>query len=159
MSNQRSLGLIADTHGFVDPRIPAIFSGVGHILHAGDVGPESVLLELQRLAPTTAVIGNTDNLLALPHTVVIDLFGRRFLLQHIVDPLHPTPEFSQCIETARPDIVVFGHTHRPFIDWVNGKLFVNPGSAGKRRWDTQRSVAVLHLLDQGPHVELHTLPD
>lgn len=159
MTTRQSVGVIADTHGFVDPRIHGIFAGVGHILHAGDVGTDSVIAELEQIAPVTAVIGNTDNAITLPQTAVVDLYGFRFVLHHIVDLHHPTPELAYSIEEAQPHIIVFGHTHKPFADWIEGRLYLNPGSAGKRRWDTERSVAVLHLGDGGPLVEFHSLPD
>ncbi|MCX8108942.1 MAG: metallophosphatase family protein [Verrucomicrobiae bacterium] len=159
MNTLRAVGLIADTHGFVDPRITSLFANVCHILHGGDVGDKSVLEELSRLAPLTAVSGNTDSSIVLPQRALIHLYDIRFLLQHIVDPQYPAPEFTQYIQSVEPHIIVFGHTHRPYAGWVNGRLYVNPGSAGKRRWDTQRSVAVLHLEGQNPQVEFYTLPD
>ena len=154
-----SIGLIADTHGFLDPRIGRLFSGIDHIVHAGDVGDVSVLTELQGLSPTTAVAGNVDTDLALPLTAFLDLHEHRLLVQHIVDPLRPSQAFAGEILKYQPKVVVFGHTHQTFADWINGRFFVNPGSAGRRRWNHPRSIGLLTLGAEGPHVEFHTLSD
>src|SRR4026208_1469617 len=76
------IGLISDTHDFLDPRVPSLFKGVEHILHAGDIGRMSILVALERIAPVTAVLGNTDAGLDVRETEVIELAGRKFLLHH-----------------------------------------------------------------------------
>lgn len=159
MQSPPRIGLIADTHGFLDPRITTVFAGVSHILHAGDIGDRSLIDELQRLAPTIAVAGNTDTDTGFPPTAAVDLHGHRFLVAHIVDPHKPAPDLIKSIRSTQSNIIVFGHTHRVFADSINGLLFVNPGSAGRRRWNTERSVAILHLETHGPSVEFHTLRD
>ena len=159
MGPSSSIGLIADTHGFLDPRIGPIFSGVAHIVHAGDVGDRSVLTQLQRLASTTAVAGNVDTSIALPQTALLDFRGHRLLIQHIVDPLRPSSEFARTLLESQATIVVFGHTHRTCADWIGGRFFVNPGSAGRRRWNIPRSIAILTIEAEGPHIEFHTLSD
>ena len=80
------IGVISDTHAFLDPRVEKLFAGVDHILHAGDVGPHMLLHELEAIAPVTAVVGNTDAGLNLNLTEVVELGGRKFLVHHIVDP-------------------------------------------------------------------------
>ena len=137
------IGILSDTHGFLDPKIPQLFDGVDHILHAGDVGPHSLLLELEAIAPVTAVLGNTDAWLHLKLTELIELGGRRFLLHHIVDPHSPTEDLRARIAGDRPDAVVFGHTHKPFCETLGGVCFFNPGYAGKQRFALERSVALL----------------
>jgi hypothetical protein len=138
------LGLISDTHGFLDPRVLDLLAGVDHILHAGDVGPPRILLELESLAPVTAVSGNTDHGLACRETEVVSVQDRKFLVHHIVNPHRLTEALARHLEAARPDVVVFGHTHEPFCQTVGGVLFVNPGSAGRARFGKPRTLAILH---------------
>ncbi|MCL4789843.1 MAG: metallophosphoesterase family protein, partial [Verrucomicrobia bacterium] len=80
------IGVISDTHGFLDPKVSKLFAGVDHILHGGDVGPYTLLAELAAIAPVTAVLGNTDTWLQLKLTEFVELGGRRFLVHHIVNP-------------------------------------------------------------------------
>ncbi len=138
------IGIISDTHSFLDPKIPKLFAGVEHILHAGDVGPHSLLLELEALAPVTAVLGNTDTWLNLKLTELAEIGGRKFLVHHIVNPHALTDELKDRMAAMRPDAVVFGHTHKPFCETIGGVLFFNPGYAGKQRFALERSVALLH---------------
>jgi len=138
------LGIISDTHGFFDPQVPQIFAGVDHILHAGDVGPYTLLLELQAIAPVTAVLGNTDSLLDLRGTELVELDKRKFLIHHIVDPQALTPGLQERMARDRPDAVIFGHTHQQFCAHRQGTLFLNPGYAGRPRFGDERSVAILH---------------
>jgi hypothetical protein len=138
------LGIISDTHSFLDPRIEEIFAGIDHILHAGDVGPHSLLLELEAIAPVTAVLGNTDGGVDLNLTEVTKIGGRKFLVHHIVNPHALGDDLKTRIARERPDAVVFGHTHKPFHETINGVLFLNPGYAGKQRFALERSVAILH---------------
>lgn len=138
------IGVISDTHSFLDPKIPKLLAGVEHILHAGDVGPHSLLLELEAIAPVTAVLGNTDTWLNLKLTQLAEIGGRKFLVHHIVNPRALTDDLKELIERAKPDAVVFGHTHKPFCETIGGVLFFNPGYAGKQRFALERSVAILH---------------
>src|SRR6185436_8015579 len=80
------IGLISDTHNYLDPRVPKLFEGVDHILHAGDVGLSALIVELEQIAPVTAVVGNTDEGLPLRETESVTLGGKKFLLHHIVTP-------------------------------------------------------------------------
>lgn len=147
------IGVISDTHGCLDPRVRKIFAGVDHILHAGDVGPHSLLLELGAMAPVTAVLGNTDTWLQLPLTELVELAGRKFLVHHIVDPRALTDELKDRVARVRPDVVVFGHTHQPFCETIGGTLFFNPGYAGKQRFALERSVAILDCRGKQIHSE------
>jgi uncharacterized protein len=138
------IGVISDTHGFLDPKIPELFAGVGHILHAGDVGDPMIELELKFIAPVTLVVGNNDPGLPFKETEVITLAGRKFLIHHIVNPLAPADKLKLRLAKERSDVVVFGHTHKPFCGTLGGILFFNPGYAGKPRFGAERSVAILH---------------
>ncbi len=142
------IGVIADTHGFLDEEIPGLFAGVDHILHAGDVGPLSVVRELEALAPVTAVLGNTDGPIGLRLTEAVELAGRRWLVHHIVNPRQWGEDLRARLARAKTDVVVFGHTHRPFCETVGGVLFFNPGYAGRPKFGLSRSVAILECGDE-----------
>ena len=144
------IGLISDTHNYFDPRIPQLFAGVAHILHGGDIGLPAILLTLEQIAPVTAVAGNTDDPgFRYAQTAVVELAGRKFLAHHIVNPHALTDSLQARIARERPDVVVFGHTHKPFSEKIGGMLFFNPGYAGKSRFGMERSVAILHCGDKG----------
>jgi hypothetical protein len=139
------IGVISDTHGYLDPRVEKLFAGVNHILHAGDIGYASIILELQFIAPVTAVLGNTDSDPGFRLTEVIALADKKFLVHHIVNPWARSETVDKSIVKELPDVVVFGHTHKPLAETVDGILFLNPGYAGKPRFGADRSVAILHL--------------
>ena len=137
------IGVISDTHNHFDPKIPQLFKGVTHILHAGDVGTSVIIFQLEQIAPVTAVRGNSDHFLPLKDTEVVELAGRRYLLHHIVShPRELTRLLHDRIDEERPDVVVFGHTHKPFCQMYDGILYFNPGYAG-RPSGMERSVAIL----------------
>lgn len=138
------IGVISDTHGHLDPKIPKLFAGVEHILHAGDIGFASIILELEEIAPVTAVYGNTDTGLHFKETEVVELAARKFLVHHIVNPQSPGERVKERILRAQPNVVVFGHTHKRFNETIGGILFFNPGFSGKPKFGTERSVAILH---------------
>ena len=140
------IGIISDTHNFLDPSVRGLFNGVEHILHAGDIGRPSILSELEEIAPVTCVSGNTDDPgFGYSLTQVRELGGLKFLLHHIVNPHRLEHALEQRLQTERPHVVVFGHTHKPFNESINRILFFNPGYAGKPRFGLTRSVALLHL--------------
>lgn len=138
------IGLISDTHGFLDPKVPGLFAGVSHILHAGDIGPDSIIAGLEAIAPVTAVLGNTDGSPSFRLTEMVTLTGRKFLVHHIVDPYALKQELQLRVARERPDAVVFGHTHKAFWGTIDGVQYLNPGYAGKPKPGTERSVAILH---------------
>ena len=137
------IGVISDTHDLLDPRVPELFKGVNRILHGGDVGLPWLILKLKEIAPVTAVLGNTDTGIALRETEVVQLDGRKFLIHHIVNPHAPHDTIARRIAREKPDVVVFGHTHKPFSERINGILYLNPGSAGRARFNLPRTVAIL----------------
>jgi len=150
------IGVISDTHGFLDPKIPGLFTGVSHILHAGDIGPDALVAELEAVAPVTAVCGNTDSSPTFGPTAAITLAGRKFLVQHIVNPHELNEGLRLQIARERPDAVVFGHTHQRFSRVIDGVWFFNPGYAGKPKSGAERSVAVLHC--NGTEIRPEFLP-
>ncbi len=144
------VGVISDTHGYLDPKIATLFKGVDHILHAGDIGYASIILELESLAPVTAVAGNNDPDLDFKETEVVVLNGKKILLHHIVNPNHPDDRLSARIKNDHPDLVVFGHTHQAFWKPVNGIHYLNPGFSGKPGRGDDRTVALLEWDETGP---------
>lgn len=140
------IGLISDTHGYLDPAVPRIFADVEHILHGGDVGPYSILHQLEQIAPVTAVFGNTDGPeLGLREVEAVELQGVKFLLKHIVNISPVDSEVVARAQRCSARVVLFGHTHRPFQSRVGDLLFLNPGYAGRQRFDLKRSVAILQV--------------
>jgi putative phosphoesterase len=151
------IGVISDTHNHFEPKIPALLTGVDHILHGGDVGLPWVIMELEDIAPVTAVAGNCDEGSSFKETEVIELGGHRFLVHHIVDVHKPSEVLRRQIHRHRPDVVVFGHSHKPFNQRVGDTLYFNPGYAGKPRFGQPRSVAVLHCDESGIRAEYKAL--
>ena len=139
------IGVISDTHNYLDPRIPQLFAGVDHILHGGDIGQPGIILALEQIATVTAVSGNTDDPgFQYPTTGVVELAPRKFLVHHIVNPQSLADPIRARIARERPDVVVFGHTHKPFCQTIGDTLFFNPGYAGKSRFGLERTAAILH---------------
>jgi len=141
------VGIVSDTHGLLRPEVFTAFAGVDHILHAGDVGPVDLLVELEAVAPVTAVWGNTDGWEVrgrVPEVARVELAGVRVVVVHGMQVGSPTPE---SVVEAYPDadLVVFGHSHRPVVERVGEVLAVNPGSAGPRRFHDPVTVALAEL--------------
>jgi uncharacterized protein len=152
------IGVISDTHNFLDPKVPEFFKGVEHILHGGDVGQPQIILQLEQIAPVTAVLGNTDDPgFHYRLTEVVELAGRKFLIHHIVDPHAPDEALKRKIEREQPHIVIFGHTHKQFCETIGSILFFNPGYAGKSRFGMPRSVAILNCSGKGIRHEFLSL--
>jgi putative phosphoesterase len=142
------LGVIADTHGLLRPEVFRAFEQVDHIVHAGDIGPLELLIELEALAPVTAVYGNTDGpevRQRLPQVAHLELDGFDVVVTHGDQFGTPTPEG---LNAAFPDaqIIIYGHTHRPLLTVVDVVVTVmNPGGAGHRRFALPPSVGILEL--------------
>ncbi len=133
------IGIIADTHGHVDPRLDAAFDGVDAIVLAGDVGGETVLAALRAMAPLHAVYGNNDEKLGglgLPFRLDFSLGGVRFHLVH--QRPHATPPDGT-------DVVVFGHSHQTLIEQRSDMLYVNPGAAGRVGFHKRQTVALMRV--------------
>jgi uncharacterized protein len=143
------IGVISDTHGHFDLAIPEFFKGVDHILHSGDIGLPWLILELQEIAPVTAVLGNVDSGLEFKETEVIELGGRKFLIHHVVDVENPDEKIKRRIVRENPDVVVFGHTHRRFCKTIGQTLYFNSGYAGTQRFRLPRGVGILTCDERG----------
>jgi putative phosphoesterase len=141
------VGLVSDTHGLADPRLAQALGRCDLVLHAGDVVKEVVLTALGAIAPVTAVRGNCDagtSLERLPETALVPLGALTALLVHDLGPREsPLAPAAALLARARPQVVVHGHSHRPGAAVVGGTLFVNPGSAGPRRFSLPRAAAIL----------------
>ena len=139
-----TIGVISDTHGLLRPEAVAALEGCDRIIHAGDVGSADVLNQLRRLAPVVAVRGNVDKgrwANALPHSAVVELDG------HAIHVIHILADLDLQAIPAGTSAVVFGHSHQPSIEERDGVLFLNPGSAGPRRFKSPVSVARMSVVD------------
>ena len=125
------IGVISDNHGYLDPTVVGHFAGVTHIIHAGDIMDAAILTALEKVAPVTAVAGNLDTgelAERLPREARGEVGGVRFLVGH--KPKRLLNRLSNGkIEGERPDLVVWGHTHTPSAAWIEGALYLNPGTA------------------------------
>jgi len=145
------VGLISDTHGLVRPEALAAFRGVERIVHAGDVGAPEVLAALRVIAPVTAVRGNNDRgawAARLAERASLTIRGRRLLV------VHDRKALVGAAVGGRTAVVVCGHSHRPTIETRDGVLWVNPGSAGPRRFSLPVTVARLTVGDHGLDAEI-----
>src|SRR5215469_2271367 len=144
------IGVISDTHGLLRPEALEALRGASHILHAGDVGDIDILDALRQIAPVTAIRGNIDThgpTAQLPATEAVELNGQLIYMLHSLSDLDLKPE------AAGIAVVISGHSHKPKIETRNGVLYLNPGSAGPRRFQLPITVAHLHL-DATPRAEI-----
>lgn len=137
------IGIISDTHGLLRPEALSALAGSDHILHAGDVGKIEILDQLADIAPVTAIRGNIDKgpLWAdrLNATEAVQVGEHWFYLVHSIDDLDIDPK------AAGMNAIIFGHSHKPTLYWKDDVLFLNPGSAGPRRFSLPVTVATLDL--------------
>lgn len=145
------IGLISDTHGLLRPQALDALKGCEQLIHAGDIGKVSILEELRAIAPLTVVRGNNDQddswASDVPYSATLRVAGIGIYVTHI----------AADVPKSLPDdirVVVVGHSHKPLIEQRAGVLFINPGSAGPRRFKLPISVAVLHIDEQGLRCEL-----
>jgi len=137
-----TVGVISDTHGLLRPEAVAALRGVDQILHAGDVGTPDILARLNAIAPTTAVRGNVDHgvwATALPVTDVVRLGAVDVYMLHDLGELDLDPV------AAGFAAVISGHSHQPKAEWTRGVLFLNPGSAGPRRFTLPVTLSILRV--------------
>jgi putative phosphoesterase len=148
------IGLISDTHGMVRASVHDALAGVELILHAGDVGGDAILDELEVIAPVLAVYGNTDVPFdpRLAESIEREIGGARVHVSHGHELGSPTPE--KLLERYAADVIVYGHTHKQLVVRADGRLVVNPGAAGARRFKLEPSVARLTIIGGRAEVEL-----
>jgi putative phosphoesterase len=145
------VGVVSDTHGYLDPRVAPLLEGVDHILHAGDIGDAAIIDRLATMAPVTTVRGNNDKTgpeSLFPEEVTLELGGCLVYLTHAVKVPKTAldPKMKRYMDWGA-SVVVSGHSHIPLQKRVGPVLFFNPGAAGKRRFKLFPSVGRLHLLD------------
>ena len=133
------IGVISDTHGLLRPEVVDKLQGCDAILHAGDVNKPEILDALRTIAPLHVVRGNNDKdwAEALPQALRVELGGVRILM------IHNKRELPK--ELGDAQLIVFGHSHKYFEQTIDGRLWLNPGSCGKRRFDQEISFALLHI--------------
>jgi uncharacterized protein len=134
------IGVISDTHGLLRSEALVALAEAEHILHAGDLGQPEILDELRKIAPVTAIRGNVDvsgPCVELPATDVVELAGRLFYLVHSIRDLDINPA------VAGVAVVVSGHSHKPSVETKRGVMYLNPGSAGPRRFQLPVTVALV----------------
>ena len=165
----KRIGVVSDTHGFFDPHLPQLLQRVDEIFHAGDVGSEPVLDQLRAIAPVRAVRGNTDSAALGLAPTVTRLFGSvEIHMRHeLPKPQSALRDWAQAgrmegkpaehcrrfLESLPEEcrVVIFGHSHEPCALILGGKLFFNPGSAGKKRFSLPRCCGLLEISVQGVH--------
>ena len=140
-----TVGIISDNHGDWTSQITESLAGVDAIIHAGDIGPYKYVLKMEGIAPTTAVLGNTDGDMPLDETAVVTLGEKKFLVQHIVNPHRLQVSLCERLKQIQPDVVIFGHTHEPFCETLGGMLFLNPGSVTQPRGGYRPSMVRLTI--------------
>ncbi|WP_417312127.1 metallophosphoesterase family protein [Ectopseudomonas khazarica] len=148
------IGLIADTHNLLRPEALAALQGVDHLLHAGDIGGPHILAELERIAPLSVVRGNNDQDTwadTIADQLTLDFGGVRLHMLHDLKQLDVDPA-EQGI-----DVVIAGHSHKPLQETRDGVLYLNPGSAGPRRFKLPIGVGILHIEGGRARAELITL--
>jgi len=149
------VGLVSDTHGLIRPELFTALAGVDMILHAGDVGGRDVLVELGAIAPVRAVSGNCDSPgePGLDTRIALDIEGLSIHVSHGHElGVAPTPQ--KLLARYAADVIVFGHTHKPLIEWAGPRLVVNPGAAGPKRFNLKPSVARMTVKEGRADVEL-----
>jgi putative phosphoesterase len=150
----KTIGVISDTHGLLRWEAEAALAGVDHIIHAGDIGTPEILERLRRIAPVTAVRGNNDKgpwAEPLPATAIVDICGQRLYVVHDIADLDVDP-LADGIAA-----IIAGHSHKPALQEKDGVLFLNPGSAGPRRFTLPVALAKLFVDEGGVRGEICNL--
>jgi hypothetical protein len=158
------IGVISDTHGYLDPRVLEEFAGVDHIIHAGDIMDVRTLEALAAIAPVTAVAGNMDDgkLGKLPREVAGDAGGISFVVGHKRKRLLKRLSLGKIEGIGKhtvPELVICGHDHLPAVEWLDGTLHLNPGSASAPHYeDDDPTIAIVERGRAGLDVRFVRLP-
>lgn len=148
MPGRYRIGVVSDTHGYFHPRLPELLCGVDLILHAGDIGRESILDRLRELAPVHAIVGNVDPLPTpeIPERLELETPIARIAMAHGHLPDAPTMDRRRmlgCFSAFRPDILVYGHSHIALLELIDGVRVFNPGAAGRARFGLRPSIGLI----------------
>jgi putative phosphoesterase len=148
------IGVISDTHGLLRPEAMRLLAGVDHIIHGGDIGNPNIVPALRRIAPVTAIRGNVDTgdwAAEFANTELVELVGRSIYILHDLNSLQIDP-------TARSiHVVVSGHSHAPKVQTIDNVLYLNPGSAGRRRFKLPIALATIDVGPGGLRPVIHDL--
>lgn len=150
--NRMLIGVISDTHGLLRPEAVAALEGADQIIHAGDVGKAIILDELRAVAPLRVIRGNVDRdlwTLKIPDTLIVEAAGKRIYVIHNLDDYRADPEHPV-------DVVISGHSHKPSVQRREGVLYLNPGSAGPRRF--RLPITLAHLRIDNDNVSAEIIP-
>lgn len=153
-STRFRIGIISDTHGLLRPEALRALASVDHIIHAGDIGDPEIITALHRIAPITAIRGNVDTCkwaASYADTEILHLAGKSIYILHDLKMLRIDPG------ALGIDVVVSGHSHVPRIKTVGGVIYLNPGSAGRRRFNLPITLATLDVTPEGIRPEIHRL--
>ena len=149
-----TIGIISDTHGLLRPEALCMLAHVDHIIHGGDIGDPEIITALRRIAPVTAIRGNVDTgdwATEFAETEFVRLAGRLFYVLHDLNILQVDPVAEGI------DVIVSGHSHVPKINTVDGLLYLNPGSAGRRRFNLPITLASVEVAPDGLKPIIHDL--
>lgn len=149
-----TIGIISDTHGLLRPEALRLLAHVDHIIHGGDIGDPEIITALRRIAPVTAIRGNVDTgewATEFAETEFVRLAGRLFYVLHDLNALQVDPVAEGI------DVIVSGHSHVPKINTADGLLYMNPGSAGRRRFKLPITLATLEVTPDGLKPIIHDL--
>ncbi|MET4036761.1 putative phosphoesterase [Bradyrhizobium sp. JR7.2] len=149
-----TIGIISDTHGLLRPEALRVLAHVDHIIHGGDIGDPEIITALRRIAPVTAIRGNVDTgdwATEFAETEFVRLAGRLFYVLHDLKTLQVDPVAEGI------DVIVSGHSHVPKINTVDDLLYLNPGSAGRRRFKLPITLARLEIAPDGLKPIIHDL--
>jgi putative phosphoesterase len=152
------IGVIADTHGLLRPEVAAAFAGVDLIVHAGDVGGRAILESLSAIAPVEAVSGNIDDRFdpMLPRERTVPAGALTLHVSHGDELGRPTPD--ALLARYSGDVLVYGHTHKALEHHApDGRLVLNPGAAGPRRFNLQPTVAIVTITGRQPRITFVTM--
>jgi len=144
------IGVISDTHGYINPKVYDVFVGIETILHAGDIGDEDVITSLETLAPVQAIHGNIDTFPLrerYPDILTRTIHGVKICMIHEYRGLRD--QLLQRRLQQKPDVVIFGHSHQAKIDKEEGTVLFNPGAAGRRRFNLRPAVGLLTIKHEG----------
>lgn len=149
-----TLGVISDTHGLLREEAVALLRGVDHIIHAGDIGNPTIIESLESVAPVSAIRGNIDVepwAFAFPDTLQATLFGQKIFVIHDRNDLAFAPT------EAGINLVISGHSHRASIESRDEVLYLNPGSAGPRRFRLPITLATIQIAEGRLVPKLHEI--
>ena len=154
------IGLISDTHGWLDPGLADLFEGVDMIIHAGDIGHQDVVDQLKAIAPTHAVKGNIDggDLRFLPENLTVQVGPQTIGCRHIGgSPKRPNKATRLFMAEDNLDIIIVGHSHIPIVTKIHGTLWINPGAAGRHGFHQERFAAFLYIDDQSGELSMERI--